>query len=208
MSEQRRLIYFGIRGRAEPIRLLLEEVGVDYTDHYAEAQWRQGGKEESPFGVLPIYEHGSLRIPESQAILRHLGREFDLYGDSEEDRVRCDVAQEALVAAKSLLGMFPWRDNAEAERDAFVADELPQTLGRLERFLAANPKGPPYFTGGRLSFADLIGFTFHGRLPNRFPAEVRVIDEGGEMDPIAGPENVPQDEKPRTEPAGDGQVAL
>ena len=54
MSDKRRLIYFDIRGRAEPIRLLLEEVGADYTDHYAEAEWLQRGKAESPFGVLPI----------------------------------------------------------------------------------------------------------------------------------------------------------
>ena len=95
--------------------------------------------------------------------------------------MRCDVAEEALVAAKSLLGMFPWRDNAEAERDAFVADELPQTLGRLERFLEANPMGPPYFAGGRLSFSDLIGFTFVDDVDAQYPGTMTAVPALREM---------------------------
>jgi glutathione S-transferase len=132
VSDKPRVIYFDIRGRAEPIRLLLEEVGTEYTNDHADLEWMTR-KKDTPFGVLPIYEHGSLRIPESQAILRHLARVHDLYGDTEDDRVRCDIAEEALVDAKSLLGMFPWRANAEGERETFEKQELPETLGRPAR---------------------------------------------------------------------------
>lgn len=158
MSDVPRLVYFDIRGRAEPIRLLLEELSVAYENRFLDAEWLER-KAETPFGVLPMWEQGDLQIPESQAILRHLARVHQLYGDREPEHVRCDVAAEALVDAKDLVGMFPWRANADADRDGFEGRELPAKLAQLEAYLATNPAGPAFFAGERLSYADLIAFS-------------------------------------------------
>ena len=173
MSETPEVVYFAIRGRAEPIRLLLEEVGVAYTDTHAELQWAEL-KPRTPFGVLPLYRAGELEIAECQAILRHLARVHDLYGDDEQERARCDTFEEALADAKTLVGMFPWRKQGEpTDADAFKTTELTARLERLERFLAGNPGAPEYAVGRRLSFVDLLGFAFIDDTDGLFPGALR-----------------------------------
>jgi len=173
MAAAPELVYFNIRGRAEPIRLLLEEVGVAYTDTHAEPQWAEL-KRRTPFGVLPLYREGELEIAECQAILRHLARVHDLYGDDEPESARCDTFEEALVDAKRLVGMFPWRKEGEAtDPEAFKATELTALLERLERFLSGNPDAPQYAVGRRLSFVDLLGFSFIDDTDGLFPGALR-----------------------------------
>src|SRR5881394_1436203 len=128
-----RLTYFGIRARAEVIRLILEETGTPYRERrIGEAEW-PALKPTMPFEHLPIYEEGELLIPHSHAIYRYLARKHDLYGGNESERIRCDVVNETFVDAQNALGGFYWRSDFADKRDEFEREALPRLLATLER---------------------------------------------------------------------------
>jgi len=153
-----RLTYFDIRGRAEPIRLLLEEVGVEYDDQQVSSdQWPEL-KPGTPFGQLPTFREGDVELVQSHAILRHLARIHHLDGEGEAQRVRCDVAFEALRDTDERVGSLIWRPDSEQARKSFAEDELPGRLDALTRFFALNPSGPTFWAGASLTFADVFAF--------------------------------------------------
>lgn len=101
-----KLTYFDVRGRAEVIRLLLKETGTAYTEHRVSLEEWPTLKSTLAFGQLPLYEENGLVLNQSQAIYRHLGRLFNLYGDNEQERIPCDIEQETFVEAQLNIGGF------------------------------------------------------------------------------------------------------
>ncbi|MEQ8955976.1 MAG: glutathione S-transferase N-terminal domain-containing protein, partial [Gammaproteobacteria bacterium] len=85
---QPKITYFDVRGRAEVIRLLLEYTGTAYKERRITLEEWPLEKAAFPLGQLPVYEQGELFINQSHAIYRHLARKYDLYGDSESERIR------------------------------------------------------------------------------------------------------------------------
>ncbi|GAB5407433.1 MAG: hypothetical protein Aurels2KO_56640 [Aureliella sp.] len=150
------VIYFDIRARAEPIRLILEEKAIAYEDRQiTEHEWYEL-RPRTPFGWLPAYREGDLEIWQSHAIYRHLARKHDLYGTSEAERIRCDVVEEAFADLNTLIGKAPWRLDFKRTRRDFIESELSPVLDRLERFLRTNPAGDSFWVGSSLTFVDLI----------------------------------------------------
>jgi glutathione S-transferase len=154
------IIYFDIRARAEPIRLILEELGLEYDDHQVRPEDWPDLKPKTPFGWLPAYREGDLEIWQSHAIYRHLARVHDLYGSAENQRVRCDVVEEALADLNTLIGRAPWTPEFEKTREDFMGNELSPALARLERFLQTNEAGRSFWVGSSLTFVDLVAFAF------------------------------------------------
>jgi glutathione S-transferase len=73
--------YWDIRGLAEPVRLLLEHAGVDYEDrriNMTKPSWLEYKTSLGyDFPNLPYYEEpGGVKLTQSNAILRHLGRRY------------------------------------------------------------------------------------------------------------------------------------
>ena len=163
------IIYFDIRARAEPIRLILEELGIEYEDQQVRPEEWPELKPKTPFGWLPAYREGNLEIWQSHAIYRHLARVHDLYGSNEEQRVRCDVVEEALADVNTLIGRAPWRPGFEKTREEFIRSELSPAVARLERFLRTNEAGTSFWVGSSLTFVDLIAFAFFDSTGAMFP---------------------------------------
>ncbi len=163
------VIYFDIRARAEPIRLVLEEMGSQYVDQQiTDEEWSKL-RPKTPFGWLPAYRDGDLEIWQSHAIYRHLARVFNLYGSTEEERIRCDVVEEALADLNSLIGRAPWRPDFDRAREEFIESELSPMLDRLERFLRGNPLGSSFWVGSSLTFVDLIALAHLDCTGSMFP---------------------------------------
>ncbi len=168
MSDQRskkspevpHLTYFDVRGRAEVIRLLLEETGTRYTERRITIDEWPDLKSSFTFGQLPIYEEGDLLLNQSNAIYRYLGRKFDLYGDTSLEHVRCDVIQETFVDAQANLGGFYWNPDFEKLRDEYEQQELPALLRKLERLFLENTADSGFWVGKRLSYVDIIAWHF------------------------------------------------
>jgi glutathione S-transferase len=155
-----RITYFDIRGRIEPVRLIFEELGIEYEDRrIASIEEWQALKPTLPFGQMPIYEDGRRTIVQSHAILRHVARVHELYGRDEEEHVQCDIAEEAIAEIRESVWRYQWQPD-QAHRAAQFRDEtLAPALDALQRwFLRAGHQ--PYWVGGSLTYVDFLAFAF------------------------------------------------
>jgi len=62
------LTYFDVRGRAEVIRLILEETETPYRERRVKVEEWPALKPTMPFGQMPTYAEGDLFIVQSHAI--------------------------------------------------------------------------------------------------------------------------------------------
>ena len=155
-----RLIYFDLRGRAEPIRLAFEELGEAYDEDRVSPERWQAMKAETPFGALPILEDGDLRLPQTLAIYQHISRTRDLYGRTEKDHVACDVVVTLIDQIIGVVwGQF-WRPDCAATLAEFESGTLAAILNRLERWYLRDQADPQFWAGETLTFADLFAFRF------------------------------------------------
>jgi glutathione S-transferase len=162
MTEKPRTItYFDIRGRVETIRLMLEDLELEYEDRRitTDAQWDKL-RPSTPFGTLPIYKDERFEIPQSAAIYRHFGRAYDLYGKGGRERTECDVTAGALEDAINQLWDFFGTTHTEAARAAFAKDSLRITLQQLDRWLIRNGSPAEFWVGEQVSFVDYLAFRY------------------------------------------------
>lgn len=151
-----RLHYFKGRGRAETTRWMLavdqiEFVNVALLTPEELAALRATGR--LPFDQLPLLEIDGLYLSQSTAMIRYLARKGDFYGDSDDDRLWCDMVAGASAdfAETAMQAAFqPTADIAEANLRRAVAKFGP----RFEARLVAN--GGQHMAGTRLSFADVV----------------------------------------------------
>jgi len=154
------LTYFAVRGRAEVIRLLLEEMGEAYTERRIQLPEWPEFKTTLEFGQLPVYTEGDLTLTQSNAIYRHLARRFNLYGDDEQERTRCDIVQESFVDAQANIGGFFWNPEFEKLRTNYEQHDLPLLLTKLQQLFDKNSGNSGYWVGSRLSYVDFIAWHF------------------------------------------------
>jgi len=163
------LLYFPARGRAEIIRLLLAEAGVDYLEHpVGKGTPPQGGRPTDlaalladgtlPFGAVPVWEEpGGFRLAQSQAIAAHLARTHGLAGKSATEAARVEEWWGGIDDVRAELRKL-YSTPAEqrtALRAELQAAILPRWLGFLDRLLRANRGGAGFAVGEGLTVADL-----------------------------------------------------
>jgi glutathione S-transferase len=153
------LYYFDIRGRAEPIRLLLHHAGIAFEDRgLAGDVWRAEHKAGSPLGQMPFLVENDTgrRIPQNLAILRHLARRHELAGRTADEMLAADVAADTvgdLRAEISKVRFSPaWKD-PEA-RAKLGTDTAPTHLARLAKLLGERA----FFAADAPTWADLFVF--------------------------------------------------
>jgi glutathione S-transferase len=119
-----KLLYFDMRGQAEAIRLFLHGSSTEFEDHRVAShdEWA-ALKPRLPFGALPIYEFETLRLCESHAILRHLGRASAVPNDA-SGMADLDIAHDALADAQEDLWRFAWRPNYYDHLESYAAETL------------------------------------------------------------------------------------
>eukprot|EP00124_Ichthyophonus_hoferi_P004594 Ihof_evm4s526 gene=Ihof_evmTU4s526 len=92
--------YFLAGGRAGVVRLALATAGVEWKN--VTPNWPADKPNYAPSFQLPALivkdgESGDLKqIPESMAMLRHIGRVYNLYGASENERILIDIMMEKI----------------------------------------------------------------------------------------------------------------
>jgi len=151
------LYYFPIRGLGEEIRLVLEEVGVDYddirvpigSDLHIDLKAKY-----LTFGQVPIVFDGSHQILQSKAIIRYVARKYNLYGETEEQKIIADMVLEATVDFRVSWRKITYSPNFAAEKDDYINRELPPQLTKFENFLKKGHHD--YFAGNNVTFADLV----------------------------------------------------
>ncbi|XP_063814617.1 glutathione S-transferase P 1-like [Pseudophryne corroboree] len=150
------LTYFPIRGRGEPIRLLLADNGVSWKDDEVQMQDWQAGKVElkktAIFGQMPRFQDGDFAIYQSNAILRYLGRKHGLNGSNEKESTKIDMINDGVEDLRQKYYRFLFTDNEE-NKDKYLQD-LNTFLGYFEKILSENSKGSKYLVGDKISYAD------------------------------------------------------
>merc|ERR1712212_993910 len=132
-----KLTYFGLRGRAEPARLILAHAGVDYEDDRIKQEDWPTLKPKTTLGTLPILCYNGVEIGQSVAIWRFLANEFGLAGKTNLERARADMIVDCV--SDLLSGAVAILRAPEGQKDAPTAKLLNEILppGRqvLEKFL-------------------------------------------------------------------------
>lgn len=171
MSTSYTLTYFDVRGRAEPIRLLLALAGVSFEDRGMTGEQWAGHKAESPLGQLPYLTERDgdsvQHVPQTMAIVRHLARVHGLDGKTEGERLAADVAAETAldlrVAHSQLRFSAAWND--EAAKAKFVAETVPVHLARIDKLLGEQT----WAAASTPTYADIVVFEALDRLVGAWP---------------------------------------
>jgi glutathione S-transferase len=163
------LIYFAARGRAELIRLVLAEAGVDYQEHpIGKGTPPLDGRPTDfdalkatpllPFGAAPVWEEpDGFRLAQSAAIANHLARTHGLAGKGPREAAQCEQMLGAFDDVRTELRKLATVAPGEraAQRQHLAAQFLPRWFGYFDRLLRANRGGSGVLVGESLTVADL-----------------------------------------------------
>ncbi len=117
-----------------------------------------------------MYSESDLEIPETFAILNHLGRKYGMLGDTEVARVRCDVTIEIWRDyGNRIAHTFGALSKSEADRKRFVGEELPELLNPIEIYYGARGTETPYWAGEVITIADFVAFDMIDGAASQFP---------------------------------------
>jgi glutathione S-transferase len=163
------LFYFPARGRAELIRLVLAEAGVDYQEHpIGKGTPPLNGRPTDftelkatpllPFGAAPVWEEpDGFLLAQSAAIASHLARIHGLRGKTPREAAQCDQMLGAFDDVRMELRKVATAppEGRAAQREALATQFLPRWFGYFDRLLRANGGGNGWLVGDSFTVADL-----------------------------------------------------
>jgi prostaglandin-H2 D-isomerase / glutathione transferase len=161
-----KLTYFDFHGgRGEVARIALSIGRVPFEDERIPFSEWPGRKAEAPFHALPVLEVDGVRVTQSNAINRYVGKLADLYPSDPLQALSCDEVMDAVedITVKT-VATFSIENEEEKRtaRKALVEGPLTLYLERLEERLVR--QGGEWFAGGRISIADLKVFVWVAHL--------------------------------------------
>ncbi|CAL4069478.1 unnamed protein product [Meganyctiphanes norvegica] len=156
------LAYWDIRGLAEPIRLLLVYTGTKFEDKvyftgpapaYDKSSWLNV---KFTLGLdlpnLPYYIDGDIKITQSNAIIRHIGRINNMDGKTEAEKVRVDIMENTLMDFRNgFIGLC--YGDFDGGKAAYIK-KLCDTMKQFNKFIGKNK----WLAGNTLTFPDFILF--------------------------------------------------
>jgi len=161
------LRYFKARGRAEALRLTLEELAIPYREErYSPEEWQGGIKNQGigsglfAFGQLPSLSIDGRDYVQSMAILRVLGRRGGIYGRDHVRASEIDVVIEGLIDLRTKFNAVAYgTGEIEVLAKDYLTNVVPTWLNFFEALLARNHEGADeYFVSSTLSIADILAF--------------------------------------------------
>ncbi|XP_037579759.1 glutathione S-transferase Mu 2-like [Dermacentor silvarum] len=155
--------YWDIRGRAQAIRNLLAYVGVEYEDkRYSHGRGPVPSRDEwladkyklgLDFPNLPYLIDGEVRISQSFAIMRYLGRKHGLMPKDEDTERRVDMIELKVMHLLRRVAVLCYdKYYSEDKRHKFLVDEA-DTLRQLEAYMI---KYGPFCAGISVTYVDFL----------------------------------------------------
>jgi len=172
------LRYFGVRGLAEGIRLMLQDVGHEAGAEYDEIRYGKGfedwptakrqGTESGllPFGQVPSLTHhssihGEIDLVQSDAIMGYLARRHGLYGERETESAKIDIMIGGIKDLRQKWSSrMPYGATPEMVAQGwpmYLNEDLPDWLEHIDRLKTAYG-GRLYMVGSEPSLADFYAF--------------------------------------------------
>ncbi|CAG0885300.1 unnamed protein product [Cyprideis torosa] len=158
--------YWKTRAYGVPIQYLLEYVGEPY-----EMKWYDFGsppdykgedwyKEKFTLGLdfpnVPYYIEDGTKLTQSLAIMRYLGRKYNIAGKTEKEKQWIDMAElQALDLRLAFMNVFNQNWNEEGRKKFMSSDErenLPLFLKLFDDFL----KGKKFLVGDEVTYPDFL----------------------------------------------------
>jgi len=178
MAPQYKLTYFDVRALAEPCRFAFAYAGVPYEDVRLSKDTWPKNKANYPWGTLPVLEVDGKILAQSNAILRYLGKTFNIAGDNDFEAAKCDEMVEAMADLKkaSFAAMMEKDEGKKAELIAALTNEtIPKYFTQWSKSITANGG---FLVGNKFSYADfciasylqIFNEALGGSLFNDFPA--------------------------------------
>uniref|UniRef100_A0A914WRX0 Glutathione S-transferase n=1 Tax=Plectus sambesii TaxID=2011161 RepID=A0A914WRX0_9BILA len=157
MPGQYKLTYFPVRGLGEQIRLLLNDQGIPFEDFQFDRNDWPKIKPTMQFGQTPCLNDGDTQIVQSGAIMRHLARKHNLYGENDCERTYLDMFYEGIKDLHSKYVQLIYVEYEE-KKDDFVKNTLPEELAKFEKLLKSKKDGKGFILGDKISFVDYTLF--------------------------------------------------
>jgi len=139
---------------------MLSAANISFTENFLTCsddlqELRKSGK--LIFNQVPLLEINGLNITQTEAMIRYIARNHNLYGSNEEERIRCDMIYDAIKDASlgnSGVGMvFKPKEIQEQEKKNMVL-KIEKYFPMFDKILENNESG--YFVGNKMSFVDVV----------------------------------------------------
>ncbi len=150
------LHYFKGRGRAETTRWMLAVSEIAFENRpLATAEDFEALKATGKllFNQLPLLEIDGKSLTQSTATTRYLARKSNLYGDTPDDALMCDMVTGATADFAEAVLQFAFQPTQD-DGIALANRSFQKFAPRFEQLLSRN--GGIYMVGTRLSYADVL----------------------------------------------------
>ena len=179
--------YWDIRALAQPIRYLLKYSNVQFEDKRYESGEGSSlrdistlGKQWHPvkytlgldFPNLPYYIDGDVKLSQSVAILRYLGRKYGLFATDGNSLARQDLVEQQIQDLKTALFRLLFnKADYEKSKPIFINETLPKHLELLSKFLGTNE-----WLVGKLTYVDFLAYETFDWLRQFSPESLQKFD--------------------------------
>ncbi|CAJ0916797.1 unnamed protein product, partial [Mesorhabditis belari] len=167
-------MYFSVRARGEPARLLFALAGVPFEDHRLSREDWKTIKPTTPYGQIPVLFVDEKPLAQSRAIYRYLGNQFGYSGENEWDSAQIDALGDEIEDFRAQVRPFIRITNGMLEGDlekSYNELVIPATDSFFpifeKKYLELNQSG--FLIGSKVSWADLFlaelveTFTLHNK---------------------------------------------
>ncbi|XP_065829015.1 glutathione S-transferase Mu 4-like [Oscarella lobularis] len=151
-----RMGYWNIRALGQSIRLLLEYCGEPYQDDryntrtgdWFDVKFKMG----LPMPNLPYLIDGDIKIVQSNAVLRYIGRKHKMDGDTEVEKVWVDIFTNQVTDLHNgfFRLAFTKPDEFEAKKEDYLKNSLPSALQGFSNHLDSHK----WLAGDKITFPD------------------------------------------------------
>ena len=154
-----KLFYFNIRARAEVIRFIFKQAGVEFEDvRIPKEKWQAEYKPNMPHGTVPVLEVDGKQLSGSGPIQRYLAEEFGLAGANAWENAQLDSILDVGkdFAQKLVTVLFEKDEGKKSVLIKELEDEsMPKYLGLFESILTKNNSPDGWLFGSKVTYVDL-----------------------------------------------------
>ena len=190
-----KLTYFNGKGRAELIRFVFAQAGVEYEDKRITGEEFGKLKPTFPTGMLPVLDVDETRLSGSGPIAWYLASEFCLAGKSNLDKAKIACILDVLgdLQGKMIASVFGDSEEAKSKAKKDLEEKFfPKYLGVLEKLYTENGSSDGWAFGNSVTIADLAtcvlldqAFQMAPPLADSFPAVKKNVNAVKELPNIA-----------------------
>nr|XP_039261475.1 glutathione S-transferase 2-like [Styela clava] len=146
------LAYWPSRGFAEPARMLLEYGDVDYENKHM-ASREEWGEIKPKLGMdfpnLPYIIDGDVKLTESWAIYRYIGKKLNLFPATDKEARDADMLQGVIQDTRIGFARYAYSPDLYQKLEELRKNQVAK-ISVMEKYL----KGKKYLLGEKLSFLD------------------------------------------------------